>query len=267
MRVEFLPPQRKPLVIPSHLESGDLIGIMAPAGPLEEGSLNAGLEFFEQQGFRVVVGCNAAERLGYLAGSDHLRCHDLNGMLRAPEIKGILFARGGYGVMRILDSMDLSAIRQHPKLMVGMSDISALQLSLYHRCGLVTFAGPMVAGQVAGGLDPVSEESLTRSLLGPLHGMDLLPPQGAGVRILRSGLASGTLLGGCLSLVTALAGTPHFPDFTGTILFLEDVSEPLYRIDRMLTQLKLAGVLEKVSGMILGHFLGPDNTSIRADVE
>jgi muramoyltetrapeptide carboxypeptidase len=263
---ELLAPHERPLLIPSPLKLGDLVGIVAPSGPLEPALLNVGLEFLARKGFRVVVGCNAAQRFGYLAGSDDQRCWDLNAMLRDSDIKGILFARGGYGVMRILDSVDWAAIRQYPKLLVGMSDITALQLSLYRHCGLVTLAGPMIAGQVAGGLDALSEESLMSFLSEPFQCRDLLPAQ-SGIRVSRSGRASGTLLGGCLSLVTALTGTPHLPDFTGAILLLEDVSEPVYRIDRMLTQLKLAGVLDKVGGVILGHFLGSDNAGTVADVE
>jgi muramoyltetrapeptide carboxypeptidase len=155
--------------------------------------------------------------------------------------------------MRLLDTIDHEAVLRHPKPLVGMSDVTALSLSLYAHCRLVTFAGPMVAGQVGSGLDPLSEEWFTKALTEPLTGRNLLP-QGLAVRVVRQGQARGPLIGGCLSLVTALLGTRHVPDFQGAVLFLEDVNEPAYRIDRMLTHLKLAGVLDRVAGIVLGHF-------------
>ena len=188
-------------------------------------------------------------------------------MLTLPEVRAIVFARGGYGVMRLLESLDCEAISRDPKLLLGMSDITALQLSLYARCNLVTFSGPMIAGQVSRGLDPLSEEWLRLSLSEPVDGKDLMPPPNSGPIVLRHGLAHGPLLGGCLSLVASLLGTPHCPDLSGSVLFLEDVHEPPYRIDRMLVHLKLAGILGKISGLLLGHFIGPRGENVSDDVE
>lgn len=246
------------LLIPEPLKPGDMVGVVAPSGPVDAELLGAGIDFLERHSFKVPAGRHINARDGYLAGSDSQRCGDLNAMLREPSVRGVLFARGGYGVMRILDSIDLDSISADPKLLMGMSDITALQLSLYSRSGLVTYAGPMVAGQIAAGLDSLSEEWLLRMLTGPLEGIDLFAPSGA-VHILRSGRASGALIGGCLSLVCALLGTSHCPDYSDAILFLEDVNEPAYRIDRMLTQLKLAGILGNVGGLVLGHFIGAGN--------
>ena len=188
-------------------------------------------------------------------------------MLKDPAVRAIFFARGGYGVMRLLDSIDREAIVADPKILLGMSDVTALQLSLYTRCGLITFSGPMVAGQVAEGLDRSSEESLMQALTESFTGRNLFPSAENSAQIVRAGKASGTLLGGCLSLVTSLLGTRHFPEFKDTILFLEDIHEPPYRIDRMLTHLKLAGVLTRVAGLILGHFIGPDGEDLSAEAE
>lgn len=246
------------ILLPGPVEPGNVVGIVAPSGPADMELLDAGTAFLERHGFKVLAGCHVNGRDGYLAGPDSGRCLDLNAMLREPQVRGVLFARGGYGVMRILDSVDIDAIRSDPKLLLGMSDITALQLSLYARCGLVTFAGPMVAGQVATGLDPLSEEWLLSTLNRPVEPRDLFEPCGE-LHVLRSGTASGPLIGGCLSLVCALLGTPHSPDYSDAILFLEDVNEPAYRIDRMLTQLKLAGVLSCVRGLVLGHFVGQGN--------
>lgn len=253
------------LLIPRPLKSGDLVGIVAPSGPCDIHLLNAGIAFLRGHGFDVLTGCHLNARDGYLAGLDHQRCRDLNAMLQEPQVRGIFCARGGYGVMRILDSIDLDAVRSDPKFLVGMSDITALQLSLFTRTRLVTFAGPMIAGQVASGLDSLSEEWLLKILTHPLERRDLFSPPRP-VRVLRPGKASGGLIGGCLSLVCALLGTDHSPDYSDAILFLEDVNEPTYRIDRMLTQLKLAGVLARIRGLVLGHFVGSesDKNLIRA---
>ncbi|MFH1117835.1 MAG: LD-carboxypeptidase [Pseudomonadota bacterium] len=258
-------PQRPRM--PDPLQPGDLVGIVAPCGPVEPGLVNAGLEFLERNGLRTLVGIHLRECAGYLAGSDRQRCDDLNSMLRHPEVRGIIVARGGYGAMRILESLDCRAVAEDPKVLLGMSDVTAIQLSLYARCGLTTFSGPMIAGQVSTGLDPVSEQWLKRALMEPVYGRDLIPFNGDGIRVLRHGQAHGPLLGGCLSLVSALVGTPHCPDFTGSVLFLEDVKEPLYRIDRMLVHLRLAGILNRVAGLILGHFIGPRSANQAQEVE
>ncbi len=139
------------ILIPGPLASGDTVGVVAASGPPVQETLAAGLQFMERKGFRVVTGCHVSEREGYLAGTDGQRCEDLNTMLRSPEIRAILLARGGYGSMRIIEDLDLDAVTRDPKLIVGMSDVTALQLSLYARCGLVTFSGPMLAGRLEKG--------------------------------------------------------------------------------------------------------------------
>jgi muramoyltetrapeptide carboxypeptidase LdcA involved in peptidoglycan recycling len=160
-------------LIPRPLRPGDRLGVVACSGPPVEELLSEGLRFFESRGFSLIKGCHVHERNGYLAGTDDQRCEDLNSMLRDTGVRAILFARGGYGLMRLLDSVDLEAIRKDPKLLLGMSDVTALQLSLYAQCGLVTFAGPMIAGQVGRGLDPVSEESLISAITGSISGHNL----------------------------------------------------------------------------------------------
>jgi len=240
---------------------------VAASGPADEAMLGEGEKFLREQGFLVREGCHVRQRTGYLAGTDAQRCDDLNAMLADPAVRAIFFARGGYGVMRVLDSLDLEAVRADPKLLMGMSDVTALQLSLYARCGLVSLAGPMVAGQIGEGLDELSRESLTRFVTESLEGQELAYGSAGTMKTLRGGRVVGVMLGGCLSLVTALLGTRHSPDYRNAILLLEDVNEPVYRVDRMLTQLKLAGILDSVAAVVLGHFLDSGGIDVAPEVE
>lgn len=243
------------------------MGVIASSGPPVPDLLEVGLTFLRNKGFRAVRGKHLLESDDYLAGSDHQRSSDLNEMLCEPSIAAIMFARGGYGTMRLLEYINREAIADHPKILLGMSDVTALQLSLFAACNLVTFAGPMIAGQVADGLDPISEEWLVKALTEPILERNLWPSDPPSVRVLRQGEASGVLIGGCLSLITALLGTEHVPDFAGKILLIEDINESLYRIDRMLTQLKLCGALRKITGLVLGHFIGPEQVDLAEKVE
>jgi muramoyltetrapeptide carboxypeptidase len=270
---------QRPSPIPRPLVPGDLVGIVAPSGPAEAELLMKGIDYLERRGFRTLKGRYVEERRGYLAGTDRQRTDDLNSMLRNPDVRAVVFARGGYGIMRLLDSVDHAALALDPKILVGMSDLTALQLSLFARGGLVTFSGPMVAGQIADGLDELSEASLLGAMTCPIGGRDLLleaaadsfhPRRADGkgrLRATRRGRACGPLLGGCLSLVAALLGTRHSPDYNSAVLLLEDVNEPVYRIDRMLTQLKLAGVLDRVGAILLGYFIGPDGDDLGMEVD
>ncbi len=254
------------LRVPRPLRRGDTVGVVAASGPVDKKLLETGLAFLEECGFLVRQGCHVEQSRSYLAGTDEQRCEDLNDMLRDPEINGIFLARGGYGSMRLLEELDYDAVRREPKILVGMSDVTALQLSLFTRCGLVTFAGPMIAGQVGRGLDELSAHWFVRGLTEPLGTRNLFDLD-ADLRVLRPGRAQGCILGGCLSLVTALLGTDFSPDYTRAVLFLEEVHEPLYRVDRMLTQLRLAGILDAVSAIVCGHFLGPGGRNLDHSVD
>ncbi len=247
------------------LAKGDLVALCSVSGPPDLDLLSAGAAVLHDMGLRVQP-CLPSSPLLYLAGQDDERAGAMNVCLADPQIKGIFLARGGYGSMRILDDLDVRRLRRRPKLIFGMSDVTALQLSLFKRIGLVSMAGPMPAGQIACGLDALSARSLEQAVFGSFRGVNLIP-EGHGVRILRRGVAHGPLLGGCLSLITALMGTPHVPDMTGACLLIEDVSEPLYRIDRMLMQLKLGGVLDAVSAVVAGHFLAPNGDDISLAVD
>jgi muramoyltetrapeptide carboxypeptidase len=258
----------KTILIPDSLKPGDAVAIAAISGPPDPELLPIGTAFLNKRGFRTVVTPCACESGGYLAGPDEQRCGNFNSLISDREVRGIFLARGGYGSMRILDDIDLESVVRNPKVILGMSDVTALQLSLYKSCGLATFSGPMIAGQVAMGVDSMTEAYLLEAITTDQKAINFWPGAHP-VRVVREGRVTGAILGGCLSMITALMGTPHLPDFTGSILLLEDLNEPPYKLDRMLTQLRLGGILEAAAGIILAHFIGvngEDLSEVAADL-
>ena len=187
-------------------------------------------------------------RYGYLAGPDAVRAAAFNDALAEPATAAILAARGGYGAMRLLDRIDFSLLLERPKILIGYSDFTAILLAAYQRTGLVGFHGPMAAVELAGE-DPTAALHGLQQALEP-RPLGELPINGA--HPLRAGRGRGPLLGGCLSLLAHLSGTSFFPRLDGAVLFWEEVGEPPYRIDRMLTQLRLGGQLERLAGMVVG---------------
>ncbi len=239
-------------LLPHRLRAGATIGVVAPASPAHPSSrIDDGIRLLEQRGYTVVCGAHIRDSNGYLAGSDHDRAHDLMEMFRRDGVDAIFCTRGGYGTMRILPHLDYALIRRRPKIVMGFSDITALSLALHRKTGLVTFAGPMVAAELAHPSPERTEKSMWDVLSGSAT---RLSARESGVSTLVAGAAHGVLLGGNLALVTAMLGTPYAPIWDGAILFLEDVGEPVYRIDRMLCQLQLAGVLSRIAGAVLGRF-------------
>jgi muramoyltetrapeptide carboxypeptidase len=239
---------------PPRLKSGDLIGLICPAGPLTDpGQLERGVRYLETQGYRTAVGRHALKIHGFLAGTDEDRLADLHAMFAHHEIKAILCVRGGYGTSRLLPRVDYSLVARHPKILVGFSDITALQLALWKKCRLVTFHGPMLRADLTGPVDPFTEEAFWEILTSPCQ-----PPPRAFAEaewtLRYPGSATGRLLGGNLSLVISLLGTPFAPDFRRALLILEDVAEEPYRIDRMFVQLANAGILQRVSGILTNAF-------------
>lgn len=258
---------RSKSIIPRPLHKGDVVGVAAVSGPVNVSDLEKGLEFIEELGFRVELGRSVYKQQDYLAGSDTDRVDDLNKFISDSMIRGIFFARGGYGSMRIISDINYEAIRKDPKIMIGMSDLTALFMATFQRCAMITLAGPMPAVQIAAGLDPTSRDFLIQSLTQPLEHYQLLGKFSSELKTLRKGNASGILLGGCLSLLVSMLGTPYCPSFSDCVLLIEDVNEPPYRIDRMLTQLKLAGVFDQISGVVIGHFSGDDAENAYSTVE
>jgi len=237
---------RAPIRKPQRIRTGDVVGVIAPAGVVQGERLATGVAVLEGWGLRVEVGSAVLKRQAYLAGDDDDRLADLVRLIDAPRVRAIFCARGGYGSQRLLPHLDLGKLARQPKPIVGYSDATAL-LGAAVAVGVVAVHGPMVADDVARGL---SERSAThlRALLGdPGFRWEAEAPI-----TLRPGRARGRLVGGCLAVLAAALGTPWAPDTDGAILFLEDVAERPYRLDRLLTQLRQAGVLERVAGVVFG---------------
>jgi len=241
------------LIKPPRLEKGQTIGVIGPAGPMQPERLEHGIEYLKWRGFQVKLGSHIHDRFGYLAGIDKARLDDLHDMTSDPEVHAIFCTRGGYGSPRLLHRIDYNLFRQHPKIFVGYSDITALQLALWARANLATFTGPMVAVEMGKGISEFTENHFWETLQST-QPPDRMTDVSGPLQIIQSGTARGRLLGGCLSLVTTLVGTSFLPDLTGSILFLEDIGEEPYQIDRRLMQLKLSGILGKISGLVFGQF-------------
>lgn len=238
---------------PKRLCPGDTIGVITPASPGNLESAKQGILWLENQGFHVKLGKSVNQADGYLAGTDAERTADIHDMFAAPDVDGIICMRGGYGTMRLLEQLDYSLIQCHPKVFVGYSDITALHTSIGQRTGLVTFHGPMVSSDIGNDLTDYTGNALLRAITSaePLGLIDNPPPFQAPEFIV-PGIAEGCLTGGNLSLITSTLGTPYEINTQGKIFCLEDVGEEPYRIDRMLTQLLLAGKLQEAAGIVVG---------------
>lgn len=237
---------------PRALRRGAVIGVCAPASPpLRDSDLHSGVRYLERLGYRVEAGRHLYRHDGYLAGTDRQRAEDLNSLFRNRHVDAVIALRGGYGSTRLLPLLDFGAIRKHPKIFVGYSDLTALQMALYRKCGLVSFAGPMVAGGMSRGLSGYPEELFWALLTTRKAPGALRSPQ---LSVMGPGRAKGILLGGNLSMLTHLCGTPYLPGTDNAIVFFEDIGERPYRIDRMLQHLKLAGFFRRARGFLLGKF-------------
>jgi muramoyltetrapeptide carboxypeptidase len=244
---------------PPRLRPGDTVGLVEPAG-FSDGEAQIDAVKFTIAGMGLVpkVAPHVGSRYGYLAGTDAQRAGDINAMFADPAVRAVFAVRGGWGCARLLPFLDWDTIRANPKLLVGFSDVTALHLAFAARAGFPTIHGPNAANSWA----KISWESLWRlafagetPVFAPLAPHDADPQSADRWRIatLRPGRARGRLLGGNLSVLSALVGTPWLPEFEGAILFLEDVGEAEYRIDRMLSQLALSGILGKVAGVVFGQ--------------
>lgn len=241
---------------PPALRPGDTVGVVATSSAIEREYLERGVGVLASMGYRVKVSERALDRVGIFAGSDHDRASELNAFFADPSVKAIFGARGGYGCGRMLPLIDFDLIARAPKIFLGFSDATFLLNAIVDRAATVAFHGPMVAMDFANGLTHRSLGHLARLLSGETCEFELA------CEVLRPGIGDGELIGGCLSVVVAMLATPFAPRFDGRILFLEDTGEKAYRIDRMLVQLRQAGVFERVAGVVFGAIRPLDGSAL-----
>jgi muramoyltetrapeptide carboxypeptidase len=225
--------------------------VISPAGPIESKRLLAGLKEIQSWGYSSFHSKHADGRNAYLSALDDHRLDDLIAAFTDPDIKAVLCSRGGYGSGRLLDRIPYDKIQQNPRIFVGFSDVTALNWAFYAKTGLVTFTGPTL-GEIGNGLPEIAADSFL-----PLIGKGELPDPffSGAITAVRPGSAEGRLFPGCLSIIVTLLGTPYLPDLHDGILLIEDVGEKPYRIDRMLTHLKNAGILDQISALLIGTML------------
>lgn len=248
---------------PRGLAPGSLLGVVAPAGhPYDPESTERGVRRLTRLGFRIKMGAFANRKTGYLAGTDRERAADLMKMFTDPQVDGIICLRGGYGSMRLLPLLDFTLPARHPKVFIGFSDITALHLALYKHSELVTFHGPMLAGDFGGGATDFTVKQFLKAVMSPGHIGTIIPPGARKPTTIVGGAAEGPLIGGNLTLVTSGLGTDYEIDTAGRILFLEETGEEAYRVDRMLTQLRLAGKLDRAAGVVFGLSSGKNSRGV-----
>lgn len=251
-------PMKRHLIKPPRLDFGDTIGLIAPGGRTNDEAIAKAAARIEALGFKVRLGANLRAVHGKYGGSVQQRLDDLHAMFADNEVKAIWAIRGGSGCISLLSSLDYKLVRANPKVLLGYSDITALHLAVYRHAGLVTFHGPVAISSQS---DYSTEHMLTVLMeprreytiaMAPENAQRALEQPHYAIRTVTHGVASGLLIGGNLSLVSALAGTPYAADFRKAILFLEEVNEEPYRIDRWMTQLDLAGGFRHAAALMIG---------------
>ncbi len=253
----------------SALNPGDCIALVSPSGASPASSIAACTAYLQQHGYHVKPGPHCLDRYQYLAGKDAHRSADLMDAFIDPSVQAIFCTRGGYGTGRLLDWLDYGFIADNPKIVLGFSDTTALQLALFARTNLVCFTGALAGLDFAKNKPDAFTETSFWQAVTQTTPLGRLPLPNS-LRILCPGRAQGPILGGCLSLVCSLIGTPYLPNFDGALLLLEDIGEDPYRLDRMLNQLRLAGILNRLNGLILGEFKNcytQDNTPLSLSLE
>lgn len=238
----------RPILKPPRLRVGDTVGLINPASPIEREDIDYAYKELASLGLKVKLSSHLLDRYGYLAGRDGDRAADVNAMFADPSVQAILTMRGGWGGNRILPLLDYDLMRSQPKILIGYSDITSLLIAIYARSGIITFHGPVATST----WNPFSVSYVQRLLFNAEPALMRNPSATRSVAI-APGKARGKLVGGNLSVLAAMVGSPYLPDWNNTILFVEEIGEDIYRVDRMLTQLKLAGILDKINGFIFGQ--------------
>ncbi|EGH13999.1 muramoyltetrapeptide carboxypeptidase, partial [Pseudomonas savastanoi pv. glycinea str. race 4] len=241
---------------PQVLRAGDAVALVSPAGPVDPGKIDAAVAVLKGWGLRPRVYPHALGKYSFYSGTDEERLADLNAALADPEIRAVICNRGGYGVQRIVQQVDMDAVRRDSKLVTGFSDITALHGALWNHARLATIHGPVASQLERGGLFVSGMHHVLMSTEPVLLKADHASPT---AKVRTGGSAQGLLLGGNLCILDTSVGTPFMPDMTGAILLIEEVNEPAYRVDRMLTHLGNCGILARLAGIAVGEFTPGDN--------
>jgi len=236
----------KSLLIPPYLREGDRIEIITPASPIEEGAVQSAVHMLEESGFRVTTGRHVFARSGPFAGSEADRLNDIQLATDDPEVKAVICSRGGYGMSRIVDRIDFSALKNNPKWYVGYSDITSLHLWLNTVCGIASLHAEMPLNYSNPEYLPSCYETMVRALRGEAEPVRWQTPHESSLDV------SGPVTGGNISLIYSLDGTPAQPDTEGAILFIEEIGEHFYHLDRMLVAMRMAGLLRNLSALVVG---------------
>lgn len=247
------------IIKPKPLQPGDKVAIIAPSTPTDREKIEEALKAFATLELEPVIFPSCYQHHGHLAGLDSLRAQDVNRAFADPEIKGIICMKGGAGAYRLLPLLDYDTIRANPKVFIGYSDVTALHMAFNKICRIVTYHGQMLISDLFLGenkLEPYSIASYKQALFGTTAVGKLENPAGEKLETLVAGVAEGELIGGNLSLLTATLGSPYELDVKDKILFIEEISEPVYKIDRMMNALALAGKFKDAAGVILGSWTG-----------
>lgn len=249
---------------PEELRLGDTVGLVCPASGVTPERVEDCAAFVRRMGYCVKLGRNCKKSYhGYLAGKDEERASDINEMFADPDIKAIFCIRGGNGTGRIMDLLDYDVIKRNPKVFVGYSDITNLNMAFYEICDMVTFHGPMVSSNMLEHFDPYTKQCFYE-VLHMKQECHFSNPPDKKLEVLAAGRAKGRIIGGNLSLLVSMIGTFYAPDFENTILFIEDIYEPVYSVNRMLDQLFHTGIMQQINGLLIGSF---DETENKEDEE
>lgn len=242
------------MIRPKPLNKGDTVAIIAPASPADKNLIDSCINSLENLGLNVVVGKSCTSEYGFLSGTDDIRANDINSMFANKSINGIFAIRGGYGCARLLNLIDFNLIKKNPKVFIGYSDITALHIAINQKSKLITYHGPMVSTELIKGLDEYSFNYYNKFLFCNDNMIELCNPIENPIKTINPGVAEGKLIGGNLSLICSSLGTKYEINTKNKILFLEEVGEVPYKVDRMLTHLKQSGKLKDANGIILGAF-------------
>ncbi len=241
---------------PEKLKRGDLIGIISPASSPDNLSLiEKGINYLEGLGYKTISGKNVGKYRGYLAGTDKERIDDIHQMFSNKKVKAIFCVRGGYGASRLLDKINYDLIRNNPKIFVGFSEITSLQMAFLRKANLITFSGPMVVSNFAKEVDKYTEENFWQMITSDKITGKLKLHANNSLQKIHPGSSTGRIVGGNLAVFVSLIGTGFLPNLRNKILFLEDVNEPPYKIDRMMNHLRLNNVFKNLNGLMLGTFV------------